>query len=146
MKWLKNRSIIKILRFFTSTRNGLLIVHIYELSIIQTISRSIVGSPKNIGTYYHKCICCKAYWKSVTPFKTCLNCNLSICNQCIRGNNNLFKCSLCKKVSCYRCYRNIFCKCRTCLHKHNKVTRYCYDCIDIISNPENEYKCVGCDT
>ena len=144
MKWLKNISIIKINRFFTSIRHGLLIVHIYELSIIQSVSHSIVGSPKNIGTYYQKCICCKGYWKSVTPFKNCSECKLSICNQCIRRNHNLLKCSMCNKVSCNRCNNQLYRTCSRCLHTHNKVTLYCYDCIKIINNPRNNYTCAGC--
>ena len=143
IKWIQVGSIIRIKRFLTSTNNGLLIVHIYDLDVLKINHTHIKGSPKNIGVYAQKCECCKMFWKSVLPFKTCNNCNDMICNKCIRRQMNIVVCGMCSKISCSKCVPHSYKNCRVCLERNTKETKFCPNCWQIISE-RNTYSCRQC--
>ena len=144
IKWIREKTIIRVNRFLTSTRDGLLIVHIYNLDVIETVSTRIIGSPRNIGIYFEKCIVCKTFWRSVKPFKRCSKCENVICNHCFRTSSEIAACAMCNKICCFQCKQFEYRKCSWCYNIHRKSTQYCENCWEIITE-RKDYICDGCD-
>ena len=143
MQWVKEKSIIKIKRFFTSTRDGLLVVHIYKIYVIKTVCRQVIGSPKNIGVYMEKCTMCHIYWKSIQAFKRCDDCRNVICNKCVWSRTRVALCEMCNKINCIQCARSNYNKCLRCYNVRQKYTWYCIHCWEIISE-RIDYTCDVC--